>query len=176
MNHYFYTKVSYDKVQEDGLMRRESEGYLIDALSFTEAEERIARELLPYTSGNFTIDRISKMKLAEMLRYVTGEKWYKAKIMMLSIDENRGVEKRLPLFILLNAPEISEALGRLIQSLATSLGDYEIVSITETDILEVYDYEVSAKQAVENFERNVGKITGVSSDEHGVKIDVELND
>lgn len=52
---YYEVKVQYQKMQEDGKEKKVTEQYVVEALSFTEAETRIAEEMLPYTDGEFDI-------------------------------------------------------------------------------------------------------------------------
>lgn len=55
MSKWFECKVRYDKTQENGTIKKVTEPYLVDALSFTEAEARIIEELTPYISGEFEV-------------------------------------------------------------------------------------------------------------------------
>ncbi|WP_290387099.1 DUF4494 family protein, partial [uncultured Muribaculum sp.] len=48
MSTWFECKVRYDKIQENGSAKKVNEPYLVDALSFTEAEARIIEEVTPY--------------------------------------------------------------------------------------------------------------------------------
>ena len=95
MNNWFECKVSYDKAGEDGLLTRVSEVYLVDAMSFTEAEERIIREIEPMITGEFIVDSIKKTKIGELIDsdIEADDRWWKCKVMLISIDEEKGVEK-----------------------------------------------------------------------------------
>ena len=66
MHNWFECKVSYEKIMEDGKQKKVTEPYLVDALSFTEAEARIIEELTPFISGEFVIKDIKRAKLSEI--------------------------------------------------------------------------------------------------------------
>ncbi len=138
---WFKVKVSYEAVTEDGLMKRMSEAYLIDALTFAEAEEKAYKELEGYT--DVRVSGVKVAKIAEIIREkeATKNKWYRCKVMMLTIDENKGTEKKMPFVYMVEAPDFKAANTNLYLFLAEYLCDLEIASITETDIVEVLDYE-----------------------------------
>jgi len=66
MAQLFETKIRYDKIQENGAVKKVTEAYLVDALSFTEAEARIIEEMTPYISGDFSVAAIKRTKIAEI--------------------------------------------------------------------------------------------------------------
>ncbi|MTU94460.1 DUF4494 domain-containing protein, partial [Parabacteroides merdae] len=55
MHNWFECKVSFEKIMENGAQKKVTEPYLVDALSFTEAEARIIEEIRPFVSGEFTV-------------------------------------------------------------------------------------------------------------------------
>ncbi|MEG1574129.1 MAG: DUF4494 domain-containing protein [Bacteroidales bacterium] len=142
MSNWFECKVKYDKIMEDGMQKTVSEPYMVDALSFTEAEARIIEEITPYISGEFTVANIRRMKLTDMFFDETGDKWYRAKINYVTLDEKSGAEKRTAAFILIQAIDFAKALENLTSEMKGSIMDYEVASITETAIMDVYRYEV----------------------------------
>ncbi len=142
MNNWFECKVSFDRIGEDGLIKKVTEPYLVDALSFTEAETRINKEVLPYASGDFMVSNIKRCKISEMVYNEEGDKWYRCRVQLLMLDENKGVEKKLPQTVMVQASNLKDAVERLIKCMEGSLGDYEFTSATETAILDVFPYEV----------------------------------
>jgi hypothetical protein len=60
MHNWFECKVSYEKISENGIQKKVTEPYLVDALSFTEAEARIIEEIRPYITGEFLIADIRR--------------------------------------------------------------------------------------------------------------------
>ena len=65
MNNWFECKVRYDKMMENGLQKKVNEPYMVDALSFTEAEARIIEELTPFISGDFSVSAVKRTKISE---------------------------------------------------------------------------------------------------------------
>lgn len=141
MSNWFECKVKYDKIMENGLPKSVSEPYLVDALSFTEAEARIIEEMKPFISGEFTVANIKRVKLADIFFDETGDKWYKAKLNYITLDEKSGAEKRTAAFMLIQAKDFATALTTLTNEMGTTMIDYEVASITETAIMDVYRYE-----------------------------------
>ncbi len=138
---WFECKVSFEKVQEDGLMKKVTEPYLVDALSFTEAETRISKEVQPYASGEFTVSNIKRCKIAELFFDDNGDKWYRCKVHLITIDENKGIEKRIPQTYMVQANDLRNAVDNLFKAMEGTLGDYELAAVTETAILDVYPYQ-----------------------------------
>lgn len=147
MSNWFECKIKYDKMMENGLPKSVTEPYLVDALSFTEAEARIIEEIKPFISGEFTVSNIKRVKLADIFFDETGDKWYKAKLNYITLDEKSGAEKRTSAFMLIQAQDFATALATLTQEMGTTMIDYEVASITETPIMDVYRYEVENSQA-----------------------------
>ena len=141
MHNYFEVKIKYEKTAEEGKIVKVSEYYLIDALSFTEAESRIIDKMRPFISGEFTVANIRRAKINEMFFNENGDKWYRAKVMFVSLDEEKGIEKKTAVTMLVQANDIKEALTGLTEGMQGSMADYEIAAITETTIMDVYKYE-----------------------------------
>ena len=71
---WFECKVQYEQMQEDGLQKKVTEQYVVDALSFAEAEERITEEMSAYISGEFDIKDIKPAAYKEIFFMDKGEK------------------------------------------------------------------------------------------------------
>lgn len=112
---YFICGIRYGKVMEDGSEKKVTEQYVIDALSFTEAEERITEEMSAYISGEFDVKTCAFAPFTEI--FFSGDdnadKWYKAKIDFISFDEKSGKEKRSHSYYLVQAGSIGNALTML---------------------------------------------------------------
>ena len=96
MANWFECKVRYDKLQENGSIKKVSEPYLVDALSFTEAEARIIEEQTPYISGDFSVSAVKRTKIAEIFWNEEGDKWYLVKCAFITIDEKPLLKSALP--------------------------------------------------------------------------------
>lgn len=141
MNSWFECKVTFDRTGEDGLIKKVTEPYLVDALSFTEAESRVCKECQPFATGEFIVSAVKRCKIAEMFFNEEGDKWYRSRVMYLSLDEEKGIEKRIAQTMMVQASDMKDALNLLIKRMDSGLGDYEVASITETAILDVFQYE-----------------------------------
>lgn len=143
---WFECKVRYDKMQDNGAVKKVNEPYLVDALSFTEAESRIIEELTPYISGEFTISAVKKTKIAEIYFNEDGDRYYMTKVNFVTIDPKSGVEKMVPNFILVQASDFKDALKNFEKGIDGILSDYEIVSISETMIMDVFPLKLKNSQ------------------------------
>ena len=141
MQNYFLTTVKYERTAEEGKIVKVSEQHLVDALSFTEAEARINKELRPFISGEFIVDKISRAKVNELFYNENGEKWFKSKVLFISLEEEKGVEKKTAAFMYVQANDIKDAEERLNEGMKGTMANYEIASITETKIIDVFKYK-----------------------------------
>lgn len=142
MANWFECKVRYDKLQENGAVKKVNEPYLVDALSFTEAEARITEEQTPFISGDFSISAVKRTKIAEIFFVDGGDRWYLVKVGFITIDEKTAVEKRSTSLILVQASNFKEAYDNFVKGMAGTMADYEIVSIAETPLMDVYKMKV----------------------------------
>ncbi len=138
---WFECKVSFDRTGEDGLIKKVTEPYLVDAMSFTEAESRIIEEITPFVSGELTVAHIKRAKISEIFPDETGDKWYRCKVNFVSFDEKKQVEKRLPQVMLVQASNFKRALENLLEGMKGTMADYEVAMITETMIMDVYPFK-----------------------------------
>lgn len=120
---YFECKVSYEKIMEDGKQKKVTEPYLVDALSFTEAEARIIEELTPFISGEFVIKDIKRAKLSEIFFNENGDRFYKIKVYFITIDEKSGAEKKTATQMLTQASNLKEAIEVLEKGMKGNLAD-----------------------------------------------------
>ena len=148
MHNWFECKVSYEKVLENGMQKKVTEPYLVHALSFTEAEARIIEEIKPYISGEFTITDIKRAKLSELFFNDNGDRFFKAKIMFITLDEKSGTEKKTAAQMLAQASDIKEAMKVVEKGMEGTLADYTIASLTETPIMDVFPYSEDAKKKI----------------------------
>jgi hypothetical protein len=141
MQNWFECKVRYTKIDEKtGKEKKVNEPYLVDAISFTEAEERIYREMEAYISGEFTVTNIRKANYTDIFPNDEGDRWYKCKVTFMSIDEKAGKEKKVANQMLIMASTVKDAYDKLEQGLGGMTVDFEIVSIMESPILDFFPY------------------------------------
>ncbi len=137
---WFECKVRYDKMLETGIQKTVTEPYLVDALSFTEAEARIIEEIKPFMSGEFTVSDIKRVKYAESFFNEAGDRYYKAKLYFITLDEKSGAEKKTAVNMLIQASELKEAVEIIELEMKKTMIDYTIASVTETAIMDVFPY------------------------------------
>ena len=147
---WFECKVKYDKIQENGSVKKVNEPYLVDALSFTEAEARIIEECTPYISGEFSISAVKKTKISEIFWDETGDRYYMVKVMFITIDEKTAVEKKSASFILVQASDFKGALENFMSGMKGTMADFEIASISETALMDVFPIDLGGKQKSES--------------------------
>ncbi len=147
MSNWFETKVRYDKMMENGMQKKVNEPYMVDALSFTEAEARTIEELTPFISGDFSISAVKRTNISEIFWDETADKWYHVKVNFITLDEKTAVEKKTTTHILVAANDFRGALDNFMEGMKGTMADFEIVSITETNIMDVYKAKLSKTEA-----------------------------
>jgi hypothetical protein len=127
---------------DDGLQKKVTELYVVDALSFTEAEQRIMEELSSYISGEFTIKdiKIAPYKEIFFADMDSADRWYKAKLQFITIDEKTAKEKRSSINYLVNAGTLNGAVKNIEEVMGGTMVDYVIASVAETQLLDVFEY------------------------------------
>jgi hypothetical protein len=140
MNTWFECTAKYIKMDETGHEKRVSETYLLDAISFTEAETRIYKELQTMVSGEFTVSKISKTRISEIIPSDNGDRWYKTRVTFITVDEESGKEKRITQIILVFSGSIKEAYDQIIEAMHGMMADFEISGINESTIIDVFPY------------------------------------
>ena len=143
MHTWFETVVSYEKTAEEGRIVKSTEHYLVDALTHAEAENKIIEEMKPFISGEFQVSKVARKKIAEIFYNENGDKWYRAKVNFITLDEEKGVEKRSGVTMLVQASDVKEAVEGIIEGMKGSMADHEIHTVAETPIMDIYKYEAA---------------------------------
>lgn len=141
MHTWFLTKVKYEAIGEEGNVKKTIKVNLVDALSFTEVEARIIEEMKPFISGEFKVDAIKREKINEIFYNENGDRWYKAKVSFITLDEEKGVEKKTATTMMVEANDIEEARKGLEEGMKGTMADYTIDKIEETKIENIFKYE-----------------------------------
>lgn len=149
---WYETGVKYQKMQEDGTEKVVTERYVVDALSFTEAENTIIDEMSVYVSGEMTVSNLGKAKYNEIFfsDVKDDDKWYKAKLQFIVIDDKSDREKRSNVFYLVQAKSLARALRYIDEVMDKTMIDYDIVGINETKIYDVFEHKSLSDEAIEN--------------------------
>ena len=140
---WFECKVKYEKTLDNGQVKKVNEPYLVDALNFTEAERRIIEEITPFMSGEFEVSDIKRARYAELFEAPgddSADRFFRAKLAFITLDEKSGKEKKTSQNVLIQASDLRDSIKRLDEGMKGSMMDYVIVSVTETAIMDVYHY------------------------------------
>lgn len=141
---WFETKVKYQKTMEDGSEKVVSEAYVVDALSFTEAESAIIDEMSVYVSGELKVSGIGKAGYGEIFfsDVDDDDKWYKAKLQFITIDEKSEKEKRCNVTYLVQAKSLARALRYIDEVMGKTMIDYDVIGLNETKLMDVFEHHV----------------------------------
>lgn len=152
MQTWYECRVRSLKVDQGGFEKKVTDTYLLDAVSYTDAEARVYEIMPTITKGEFQVVKISPSTITEIINNADGEWWWKAKISLVTIDEEGGREKKASNYILIMAGNINEALTRLETGLEYMLVPYTIDSIAITTIADVFPYNLA--EGVAKMEEN----------------------
>ena len=142
MHTWFECKIRHEKTMENGMIQKVTESYLVDALSFTEAEARIIEEVTPFITGEFTVSDIKRANYSEL--FVSDEeaadRWFKCRLFFITLDEKSGAEKKAIPFVLVQAADLRDAVRKLDEGMKGTMADYQIGMVSETPLMDVYPY------------------------------------
>ena len=143
MKTWFECSIRYEKTMENGMQKKVTEKYLVDAMSFTEAEARIIEEMSPFISGEFKVTAIKITNLLEVFasNIAEDEKWYKLKVAFITLDEKSGKEKKVYQNMLVQSCSTNDAEKDLNEFMKDTLSVYEIAEVVETQVMDVFFYE-----------------------------------
>lgn len=142
MHNWFECKIRYEKVAENGMNKKVTEPYLVDALSFTEAEARIIEEMTPFISGEFTVSDIKRANYSELFpceeeaaTVGSNASWFSSHWMRKAV-----LRKKTSTQVLVQAADLRDAVKKLDEGMKGTMADYQIASVAETAIMDVYPY------------------------------------
>lgn len=170
--------IRFDKMMQNGIVKKVTEYYLVDALSFTEAEARIINEMKPYISGEFDVVAIKRTRYSEIaydkfnlasradseLQKITrqnskasdvADKWFEVKINFTTIDEKTATEKKTSAYLIVNAGSNKAAYEVTVEHMKETISDYEIATVKETRLMDVYVYSADGSESVGVKEANI---------------------
>ena len=137
---WYECKVKYRKTQESGEQKVVTETYLLDAISYTEAETRINEEMQTYTSEEFKITNIKVANYSEIHPVENSDRWYKSKVSLIAFDEESGKERKSNIYLLVQGNDLKEAFDNTNAAMKGTLGDYTIPAIAESPVMDVFPY------------------------------------
>lgn len=155
-NNWFECKVVAEKTIEGGLNKPFKETYLVDALNCTSAEARILEEVGPFCSGSLIITGIKHVKISELFisDNENADKWYKAKINFITLDEKTQKEKKTSADMIIQAFDFEDAFKRLKEGMKGTMMDYQIAVLQETTLMDVFPFNADGVQTNDNQEND----------------------
>ncbi len=168
MNTWHTVKVKYTKQFPDGTLKRVTEPYLVNSITFIDAEKRIHQEVGEFTRGEFLVTTITKTDFADIFHYDDADVWYKAKVSYITEDADGGKEKKVTNDFLISAHNVGEAYNRMNESLKGLQVDFDIPSIVVTPILEIFPYVAMEGEELTSADEE-------SSKDEGLKVEYKSN-
>ena len=137
---FYEVKIQYQKMQEDGKEKKVTEQYVVEAISFTEAETRIAEEMLPYTDGDLDVvsEKIAPYNEIFISDNSTDDKWFVSKVGFITLDEKTAKEKKQTFRYLVQARTSELAMDYTKEMFSHGMSDYSIDSVQDTPTLDVF--------------------------------------
>lgn len=151
---WYECKVKYRKTDDTGTQKIVTEPYLVDAISYTEAESRINEEMASYVSEEFKITSIKFANYAEIHPYENADRWFRSKVSLVAYDEESGKERKTNMYLLIQGNDVREAYDNTITAMKNTMGDYTIPAISDSGIMDVFPYfsgEEGDLEALEKF-------------------------
>lgn len=137
---WYECKVKYRKIDESGVQKVVSEPYLVDALTFTEAESRINTEMAAFVSEEFKIVNIKVANFAEIHPFENSDRWFKVKVSLLAYDEESGKERKTSFYLLIQGNDVKDAFDNTMQVMQNTMGEFTIPAISESPIIDVFPF------------------------------------
>ena len=174
---WYECKVKYRKINDAGVLKMITEPYLVDAISYTEAESRITEEMAAYLSDSeeIKITNIKVANFAEIHPFENSDRWFKSKVSLIAFDEESGKERKTNMYLLVQANDVKEAYDNTISVMKDTMGDYTVPAITESPIMDVFPYfsgEEGETERLEKFNTLKASVPVVAAQEE----DLELAD
>lgn len=142
MNNWFNVKVKYTKQLDNGTFKRVNEQHLFAAMSFTDAEARAFKELAQFIRGEFIVLAITRADFNDIFAFDGSDIWYQVKAQYASVADDSGRSKMILNKFLVSGNTIDEATKNTKESLSSMMVDFQIVSVVESQIVEIYPMEI----------------------------------
>ncbi|BDD03396.1 DUF4494 domain-containing protein [Aureibacter tunicatorum] len=164
MNNWFLCKIKYKKEDDKGVLKNITEQYLVDALSFTEAEARIYEEMSSIISGEFIVTNMTKSRITDVFEYDDIDLYHRCKVSYVLADEDSGKERKITNQMLVNAQDVKTAYDRMFESLSNMLVPFRVTEVVESPILEVFRFK-SQEQRQNEVPSNLKPVSEVDKKE-----------
>ena len=138
---WYSCKVKYQKIDQHGNQVKAADTYLIEAISYTDAETRLYEIMEQLISVDFQVVAISKANFEDIINSEEGFDWYKIKASAISYDEESGKEKKISSYYLISAEDIQASLEHINDYFKESIHDYTVLSVAITTINDVFPFD-----------------------------------
>ncbi len=155
---WYECKVKYRKFDEaSGMAKVKTEPFLVDAISYTEAESRITEEMSAYLmdSEEIRITNIKVANYAEIHPFENSDRWFKSRVSLIAFDEESGKERKTNMYLLVQANDVKEAFDNTNGVMKDTLGEYTIPMIAESPVMDVFPYFSGEEDDVKRLEKFV---------------------
>lgn len=150
MKVWYSCKVKSNKEGDDGMLKQVTEAYLVDAVSYTDAESRIYEAMEVNIAGEFSVTNITKTNISEVVNHEDADYWYKSKVTYSTIDGDSEKEVKINSYYLVSAENVKQAYERIEASLNSMLVPFEIPSVALSPIVEIFPYERDEEKIPDN--------------------------
>ena len=142
MQNWYEGVIRYEKVTEEGKVKKVNELYLVNALSATECEARLIEEMTPFITGEFAVKSVKESNYSELFlsEEDAADRYFKCKLIFITLDEKSGAEKKTSTQVLVQASDLRDAVKKLDEDMKGTMAYYQIGSVAETAIMDVYLY------------------------------------
>ncbi|GER59523.1 hypothetical protein ULMA_16310 [Patiriisocius marinus] len=140
---WYECKVKYRKFdQTTGVQKMKTEPFLVDAISYTEAEARITEEMSAYLtdSDEIKITNIKVANYAEIHPFENSDRWFKSRVSLIAFDEESGKERKSNQYLLVQANDVKEAFENTMEVMKDTMGEFSIPAVSESPIMDVFPY------------------------------------
>ncbi|MAW95299.1 MULTISPECIES: DUF4494 domain-containing protein [unclassified Leeuwenhoekiella] len=179
---WYECKVKYAKFDEaSGLRKLKTEPFLVDAVSYTEAEKRITEEMRPFLNEGegMLITNIKVANFAEIHPFENADRWFKVKVALIAFDENSGKERKMNQYLLVQANDIKEAFENTTHAMRDTMGEYSVPAITESPIMDVFPYFTGEEEndaRVEEFNRLKESVPSYQDEDEALALEDSLTE
>jgi hypothetical protein len=149
---WYECKVKYRKFDEASATHKiKTEPFLVDAISYTEAESRITQEMAAYLPDNeeIKITNIKVANFAEIHPFENTDRWFKSRVSLIAFDEESGKERKTNMYLLVQANDVQEAYVNTVSTMQDTMGEYTIPAISESPIMDVFPYFTGEEEDME---------------------------
>lgn len=141
--YYFNVVLKYEKMDERGLNKMVTEHYLVKSFTCSSAEYSIIQEMQPFITGDFKVNAVKESKYSELFlsEEEAADRYFECKLKFITLYEKSGKEKFIQTKVLVQAADLRDAVKKLDYEMKGTMAEYQIVAVSETDIIDIFTEE-----------------------------------